>query len=227
MGNWQGTHPFLYIPGCPDSLLGKDILCHLQTTVTRGKLVNLSSLCWIGINGRSWGYVQPFPGYQWPTLSAQLHAVTQRTPSGCGMACWEKGGKNFMPWYQQQLSVFIPSITSAIPPEPLFSLLTNIPQVTFPICLKSNSITEVSVGNLDNSRCWVTFTVETDGENRDLEISLGYYNLAQCLQTRGSGRTDTLYLSLNMRLSSDAVNQSRKSMFCLGRPKTKLICLGF
>ena len=113
-----------------------------------------------------------------------------------------------MPWYEQQLSIFTPSITSAIPPEPLFSLLTNIPQVTFPICLKSHSLTGVSVGNLDDSQCGVTFTVETDGKNRDLEISLGYYDLAQSLETRGSGRTDTLYLSLNMRLSSDVINQS-------------------
>ena len=124
-----------------------------------------------------------------------------------------------MPWYQQQLSLFTPSMTSAIPSEPLFSLLTNIPQVTFPICLKSHSLTGVSVGNLDDSQCGVTFTVETDGKNRDLEISLGYYDLAQSLGTRGSGRTDTLYLSPNMRLSSDAINQSRKSMFCSGRPK--------
>ena len=64
-------------------------------------------------------------------------------------------------------------MTSAIPPEPLFSLLTNIPQVTFPICLKSHSLTGVSVGHLDDSQCGVTFTVETDGKNRDLEISLG------------------------------------------------------
>ena len=92
---------------------------------------------------------------------------------------WEKGGKNFMPWYQQQLSIFTPSITSAIPPEPLFSLLTNIPQVTFHICLKSDSLTGVSVGNLGNSQCAVTFTVETDGKNWDLEISLGYYDLAK------------------------------------------------
>ena len=99
-------------------------------------------------------------------------------------------------------------VTSAIPPEPLFSLLTNIPQVTFPICLKSDSLTGVSVGNLGNSQCAVTFTVETDGKNRDLEISLGHYDLAQSLGTRGSGRTDTLYLSPNMRLSSDAINQS-------------------
>ena len=111
-------------------------------------------------------------------------------------------------------------VTSAIPPEPLFSLLTNIPQVTFPICLKSDSLTGVSVGNLGNSQCAVTFTVETDGKNWDLEISLGYYDLAQRLGTRGSGRTNTLYLSPNMRLSSDAINQSRKSMFCSGRPKS-------
>ena len=130
-----------------------------------------------------------------------------------------KKGKKFMRWYQQQLSIFTPSITSAIPPEPLFSLLTNIPQVTFPICLKSDSLTGVSVRNLGNSQCAVTFTVETDGKNRDLEISLGYYDLAQSLGTRGSGRTDTLYLSPNMRLSSNAINQSRKSMFYSGRPK--------
>ena len=99
-------------------------------------------------------------------------------------------------------------ITPAIPPEPLFSLLTNIPQVTFPICLKSDSLTGVSVGNLGNSQCAVTFTVETDGKKWDLEISVGYYDLAQSLGTRSSGRTDTLYLSLSMRLSSDAINQS-------------------
>ena len=39
------------------------------------------------------------------------------------------------------------------------------------------------------------FTVGTDGENWDLEISLEYYDLAQSLGTRGSGRTDMLYLS--------------------------------
>ena len=89
--------------------------------------LNLTSPCWICINGRSWGYVQPIPGYQWPTLQAELWAVTQHTPSGCSMAFWEKGEENFMPWYQQQLSLFTPSMTSAIPPEPLFSLLTNIP----------------------------------------------------------------------------------------------------
>ena len=59
--------------------------------------------------------------------------------------------EDFMPWYQHQLSIFTPMITSAIPPEPLFSLLTNIPQVTFPICLKSDSLTGMSVGNLDSS----------------------------------------------------------------------------
>ena len=64
------------------------------------------------------------------------------------------------------------------------------------------------MGNLDNSQCGVTFTVETDGKNWDLEISLGYYDLAQSLETRGSGRTDTLHLSLNMRLSSDVINTS-------------------
>ena len=63
-------------------------------------------------------------------------------------------------------------VTSAIPPEPLFSLLTNIPQVTFPICLKSDSLTGASVGDLGNSQGVVTFTIETDGKNQDLEISL-------------------------------------------------------
>ena len=135
------------------------------------------------------------------------------------MAFWEKGEKNFMPCDQQQLSIFTPKITSAIPLKLLFSLLTNIPQVTFPICLKSNSLTGVSVGNLDNSRCGVTFTVGTDGENWDPEISLEYYDLAQSLGTRGSGRTDMLYLSLSMRLSSEAINQFQKSMLCPGRPK--------
>ena len=37
--------------------------------------LNLTSPCWICINGRSWGYVQPIPGYQWPTLLAELRAV--------------------------------------------------------------------------------------------------------------------------------------------------------
>ena len=55
--------------------------------------LNLTSPCWISINGRSWGYAQPIPGYQWPTLPAELHAVTQRTPSGHSMAFWEKGEK--------------------------------------------------------------------------------------------------------------------------------------
>ena len=45
---------------------------------------------------------------------------------------------------------------------------------------------------------------------------------SQSLGTRGSGRTDTLYLSPNMRLSSDAINQSQKSMFCSGRPKNHI-----
>ena len=160
--------------------------------------LNLTSPCWICINGRSWGYIQPIPGYQRPTLPAELHAVTQSTPSGRDMVFWEKGEKNFMPWYQQQLSIFTPLITSAIPPEPVFSLLTNIPQVTFPICLKSDSLTGVSVRNLGNSQCAGTVTVETDRKNQDLEISLVYYDLAQSLRTRGSSRTDTLYLSLNM-----------------------------
>ena len=63
-------------------------------------------------------------------------------------------------------------------------------------------------------------TVRTDRENWDLEISLGYFDLAQSLGTRSSGRTDTLYLSLNIRLSSDAINQSWKSMFFSGQPKS-------
>ena len=91
--------------------------------------------------------------------------------------------------------LFTPTIISVIPPKPLFSLLTNIPQVTFPICLNSDSLTGVSAGNLDNSQCGLIFTVRTDGENWDLEISLEYYDLAQSLGTRGSGRTDMLYLS--------------------------------
>ena len=55
--------------------------------------LNLTTPYWICINDRSWGYVQPNTGYQWPTLPAQLHAVTQRTPSGHGMAFWEKREK--------------------------------------------------------------------------------------------------------------------------------------
>ena len=51
--------------------------------------------------------------------------------------------------------------------------------MTFPIFLKSDSLTGVSVGNLGNSQCAVTFMVETDGKNQDLEISLGYYDLAK------------------------------------------------
>ena len=35
------------------------------------------------------------------------------------------------------------------------------------------------MGNLGNSQCAVTFTVETDGKNWDLEILLGYYDLAK------------------------------------------------
>ena len=77
----------------------------------------------------------------------------------------------------------------------------------------------MSIGNLNNSWCGVMFTVGTDGENWDLEISLEYYDLAQSLGTRGSGRTDMLYLSLSMRLSSDAINQSQKLIFCSGWPK--------
>ena len=56
-------------------------------------------------------------------------------------------------------------------------------------------------------------------KNQDLEIFLGYYNLGQSLRARGSGRMDTLYLSLSMRLSLDAINQSQISMFCSGWPK--------
>ena len=110
-----------------------------------------------------------------------------------------------MTWYQQQLSVFPPMITSAIPPKPFFSLLTNISQVTFPICFKSDSLAGVSVGELDNSRCGVAFSCRTDGENQDLETALGYYDLAQRLGARGSGRTDLLQLFPGMRLSSDAI----------------------
>ena len=130
--------------------------------------LNLTSPCWICIKGRSWGYVQPVPGYQWPTLPAELHAgsTPSTPPSGHSMTFWEKREKNFMPQYQQQLSIFIPSIITD-PPEPLFSLLTNIPRVTFPICLKSDSLTGVSVGNLGNSQYAVTFTVETEGKNWD------------------------------------------------------------
>ena len=68
--------------------------------------LKLTSSCWICINGWSWGYVQPIPGYQWPTLPPQLHAVTQHTTSGCSTAFWGKREKNFMPWYQQQLSIY-------------------------------------------------------------------------------------------------------------------------
>ena len=110
-----------------------------------------------------------------------------------------------MTWYQQQLSVFPPMITSAIPPKPFFSLLTNISQVTFPICFKSDSLAGVSVGELDNSRCGEAFSCRTDGENQDLETALGYYDLAQRLGARGSGRTDLLQLVPGMRLSSDAI----------------------
>ena len=45
VGNWQGTHPFLYIPGCPAPLLGRDLLCRLQTRVTWGKLEVNNFLC--------------------------------------------------------------------------------------------------------------------------------------------------------------------------------------
>ena len=63
--------------------------------------LNLTTPYWICINDRSWGYVQLIPGYQWPTLPAQLHAITQCTPSGHGTAFWVKGEKNFTPWHQQ------------------------------------------------------------------------------------------------------------------------------
>ena len=33
VGNWQVGRRFLYIPGCPAPLLGRDVLCHLQTRV--------------------------------------------------------------------------------------------------------------------------------------------------------------------------------------------------
>ena len=45
MGNWQGTHPFLYTPGCLAPLLGRDLLCCLQTRVTWGKLEADNFLC--------------------------------------------------------------------------------------------------------------------------------------------------------------------------------------
>ena len=45
VGNWQGTHRFLYIPGCPAPLLGMDLLCHLQTRVTWGELEANKFLC--------------------------------------------------------------------------------------------------------------------------------------------------------------------------------------
>ena len=59
--------------------------------------LSVTTPCWICISSRSWGYVQPIPGYQWSTLPAQLHAITQCAPSGHGMAFWVKGEKNFMP----------------------------------------------------------------------------------------------------------------------------------
>ena len=58
-------------------------------------------------------------------------------------------------------------------------------------------------------------------KNRDPEIFLGCYNLAQSLGTRGSVSTYMLYLFLSMSLSLDAINQSQKSMFCYGQPKEK------
>ena len=45
MGNWQGTHPFLYTPGCLAPLVGRDLLCCLQTRVTWGKLEADNFLC--------------------------------------------------------------------------------------------------------------------------------------------------------------------------------------
>ena len=70
--------------------------------------LNLTSPCWICINGKSWGYVQPIPGYQWPTLPAELRAVTQCTPSGRSMAFWEKGEK--------KLHALVPAPTLSIYP---------------------------------------------------------------------------------------------------------------
>ena len=188
---------------------------HLQTTLfldsTWPALAGSALIAEVG------GMSNPTQGINGPTF--QPSYILSPSAPHLVMA-WPFGirEKNFMPWYQQQLSVFTPMITSVIPPKPLISFLTNIPQVTFPICLKSDSLMGVSVENLDNSWCGVT--VRTDGENQNLEISLGYYNLAQSLGTRSSGRTDTLYLSLSMRLSSDAINQSWKSMFFSGQPKS-------
>ena len=55
--------------------------------------LSVTTPCWICISSRSWGYVQPIPGYQWSTLPAQLHAITQCAPSGHGMAFWDKREK--------------------------------------------------------------------------------------------------------------------------------------
>ena len=79
--------------------------------------LNLTSPCWICINGRSWGYVQPIPGYQWPTLPAKLHAVTQHTPSSHSMAFWEKRGKNFMPWGEKISCLGISNNCLYLPPQ--------------------------------------------------------------------------------------------------------------
>ena len=45
VGNWQGTHPFLYIPGCPTPLQGRELLCQPQTRMTLGKLEVDNFLC--------------------------------------------------------------------------------------------------------------------------------------------------------------------------------------
>ena len=92
-----------------------------------------------GING------PPFqPSYM---LSPSAPHLVMAWPFG-------KREKNFMTWYQQQLSIFTPMITSAIPPKPLFSLLTNIPQVTFPICLNSDSLTRGVHGKSEQLLMW-------------------------------------------------------------------------
>lgn len=162
---------FLIISPCMAIDLSLNEACSLANHTA--SQLNLSSPGCICINDKGWGYVQPIPGYQYqrPTLPAELWAVTQRPHVVVIWPFGERGKKNFMSWYQQQLSLFTPWMTSAIPPEPLFSLMTNIPQVTFPISLKSHSLTGVSVRNLDDSQCGVTVTVETDGKNRDRPCS--------------------------------------------------------
>ena len=59
-----------------------------------------------------------------------------------------------MPLYQQQLSIFTSVITFAIPPKPLFSVLTNIPPVTFLICLRSDSLTRGVHGKSEQLMMW-------------------------------------------------------------------------